>query len=901
MRNIIHTILMLASAAAVLLSCNREIEQEVQDATDCVYRFELAEGETRATLGEDGVFWEVDKDNVGLYLGAAHGEAEVIQNGGTKYVQFTAPASASGKVYAYYPYQSANTDPASTQVEFPASQQGASVSAMPMAGVPFNVQSGDTNGKIHFLNLGAVIDFRVYSAKYAGERVQSITFTVNAGEHPACGEATIDLTQVSAEDDGSLNVTWSGSNPSSVTLSEFATTAAVKEVAANGHMYMVVAPGTYTSGTITVVTNAASYTFPFQNKTLARNTITRYNMNLDSSNATRVMNESYYVKVNSADQLVDGGQYLIVYESGKQAFKPILNGNNLVASTANCQQVTISNDHRIQSSEDVDACRVVLTKAATSGYYMQAVAVGGYYFYPSSSNIVAGLTASTACTIDFVSNGVVNITAGGNNYFKYSTYSSYFRGSTTNSSRELALFLRESGSGQIQTLSFSASSFSCFLNENPVSSILSGTPTLSGAQTDVKYSSSNTSVATVDLTSGAVTVQGLGETIIAATADATDTYQGGMASYKLTVYPEPVYSIENDRVAAFLDYEEAHPYNPSDYSYTYVLSYREGTGENNRLDIPKPVRVTWETSVSNPKVFIYNNSACTVEEIMAFTENETSTSADVYNLIPGRTYYYVVKEGENEIKRGSFKTTGRRRMIKVGRNSAYGMSYANNCRDFGGQIGMNGRRLKFGKIYRGTNMDQTSPDQKTYLIDKMGIRLDVDLRAKGSSPSGKESTPALNSASVYRTYVEEYDNWGDRNMNTGLSNASLMSKTLGYIFDYVNNDKGAVFIHCKIGSDRTGYVCLLLEALLGIPQHLCDVDYELTSFCGCLDNGETRTRDDAGTNQRYWFYYTRYGIPFLTGSTLQGTTLQEKAVYYVINNLGFTTEQVTAFQEAMLE
>jgi hypothetical protein len=182
----------------------------------------------------------------------------------------------------------------------------------------------------------------------------------------------------------------------------------------------------------------------------------------------------------------------------------------------------------------------------------------------------------------------------------------------------------------------------------------------------------------------------------------------------------------------------------------------------------------------------------------------------------------------------------------------------------------------------------------------MGIRLDVDLRAQGSSPSGKGTSPALNSTSVYRTYDEQYDNWGDRDMSKGLSNPDLMKKTLGYIFQYVSEGKG-VYIHCKIGSDRTGYVCLLLEAILGVPQHLCDVDYELTSFCGCLDNGETRTRDYAGTSQRYWFYYTRYGIPFLTGTSLVGNTLQEKAVYYVTHDLGFSDAEVAAFQNAMLE
>ena len=646
MKQIAHPFITLAAVFSALTACNRQ-EVDLTDPADCVYRFELAEGETRVTLGEDGVFWEVDKDNVGLYLGAAHGEAEVIQNGGTKYVQFAAPAGASGNVYAYYPYQSANTSPASTKVVFPASQQGGSVSAMPMAGIPFEVTQGATNGKVYSVNLGAVIDFRIFSATYAGEQVQSIIFTATAGDHPACGEATIDLTGISAANEESLAVSWSGSNPSSVTLSEVATTAATKEVAAAGHLYMVVAPGTY-SGRITVITNAAVYTFPFENKTLTRNVIKRYNMNLD---------------------------------------------------------------HAV-------------------------------------------------------------------------------RGAT--------------------------------------------------------------------------------------------------------------YSIENDNVAAFLNYEEEHPYNPADYSYTWVETYRDGTSSTNRLDLPKPVPVTWTTSVSNPMVVIYNDPAHTDVEKMAFTENETSTSANVYNLVPGRTYYYVVKEGQQVKAEGGFKTAGRRRMIKVGRNSAYGARYANNCRDLGGLPAMNGKTVKFGKLYRGTNMDATSDDQKDYLINKMGILLDVDLRAKANynsyDGSTKGPTHALDANTVTRT-EEEYDHWASNNPSNdskALNNPNNMKKTLGYIFDCVH-DGNVAYIHCKIGSDRTAYVCLLLEAILGVPQHLCDVDYELTSFSYSTDNHWPRKRND--TSQTY-YYYTVNGIPSINSAS--GSTFQEKAINYV-KAMGITDAQIATFQSDMLE
>lgn len=57
------------------------------------------------------------------------------------------------------------------------------------------------------------------------------------------------------------------------------------------------------------------------------------------------------------------------------------------------------------------------------------------------------------------------------------------------------------------------------------------------------YKSSNEDVATVDATSGVVTILGSGVTTITASVDATDTYKAGSASYTLTVKnPQDIYS-----------------------------------------------------------------------------------------------------------------------------------------------------------------------------------------------------------------------------------------------------------------------------------------------------------------------------------------------------------------------
>ena len=872
----------LAAVAAALVSCQRE-EVEVADPAGHVYRFELQYGETRATLGEQGVFWEAG-DAIGLFMGSGHGEGRVVEQEGGKVVEYAAPAGLDGTVNAYYPYDASNTYSRFAKIGFPASQQGASASAMPMAGVPFEVREGDVNGKIYFMNLGSIIDFRVYSTRYAGERIRSIRLTATSGEHPVSGEATLNLSKVAWGDEASLKVSWRSDavNPSSVTLTQSATVARDKEAAAEGHLYMVVAPGTY-SGEISIVTNVAEYKFPFEDKEFTRNVLRRFNMNLDSPAATR---ESYYVRTGSAGE---GGSFLIVYENSSteaKVFHPVLSGNRYTGEAVTAP-VT---DRGILSTEEVDACQVVLEKVSgtESDYYIKVPGANNSYLYLSSNSMG---TTQNPTTFTFDDSGNLTLSRKTSSWWSTTTYylrynNSAFSSSSTAST--LALYKPDDGGLKEQYPRFSEESiaFSVTGLDLPVENI-PGVPALTGAKTPVTYSSSDPQVATVDALTGQVTVRGVGKTVITAVAEASDEYKQATASYTLKVVDG--FSIENDTVAAFLDYVEEHPYLPNDYSYSYVQTYSSASSSSNRLDLPKPVPVRWETAVSGtPTIAVYNDAAHTDEEKTANVSVTSSTSADIYSLIPGRTYYYVVKDRNTQVAEGQFKTTGRRRMIKVG-DSPYGSTYANNCRDFGGLPAMDGKSIRFGKIYRGTNMDETTDNQKNYILKYMGVGLDVDLRESGTDPAndkGKYEKDALGLGDMHTP--ERYDNWQK------LSDPARMRGTLTHIFDAVDNNIG-VYIHCKVGADRTAYVCLLLEAILGVPQGICDVDYELTSFCSAVEYNPRR-RDR--TNQTF-YYYTVNGIPHLTGQP--GDTFQEKAIYYVTNGLGIPMERITAFQNAMLE
>lgn len=215
-------------------------------------------------------------------------------------------------------------------------------------------------------------------------------------------------------------------------------------------------------------------------------------------------------------------------------------------------------------------------------------------------------------------------------------------------------------------------------------------------------------------------------------------------------------------------------------------------------------------------------------------------------------------------------------MLKVSDRAAY--DHARNCRDLGGLETVNNKKVKFGYLYRGTNMDGTSSEEKDLLRNEMRVGLDVDLRGQGEG-----TTNPLNVTYSLGNYQASYND---------LTNATKMKKTIGDIISFINNnDNKAAYIHCRIGSDRTGYVCMLVEALLGVPLWACDIDYELTSFASSMTSGN-RTRN-SGQNSDF----RRKFLP----SPNDPNQLQSIVKDYVINDLGISESEVNKFINKLVE
>lgn len=183
--------------------------------------------------------------------------------------------------------------------------------AMPMVSVPFTFTEDMLVGQdnqlqeVKFLNLGALLDFRVFSTTYQNEIVRDVIFEANKN---IVGEFKINVQEVNPDDENTLaiDLTPRAEGDFATPLTNVARTESDAVVGASkdnsGSVRMVVAPGTYT-GKVKVRTDKAYYVFNLSTaRTFDRNGIYPLGLNLDK--ATRVVMESVvrtYPKVEGAN------------------------------------------------------------------------------------------------------------------------------------------------------------------------------------------------------------------------------------------------------------------------------------------------------------------------------------------------------------------------------------------------------------------------------------------------------------------------------------------------------------------------------------------------------------------------------------------------------------------------
>jgi hypothetical protein len=339
---------------------------------------------------------------------------------------------------------------------------------------------------------------------------------------------------------------------------------------------------------------------------------------------------------------------------------------------------------------------------------------------------------------------------------------------------------------------------------------------------------------------------------------------------------ESDYDIVNAGVRAYLenvDYSDDPDYKRSD-----VAKYSGS-------DSPNPVKLSWEGRASVIRI-------STSPDLSGYREIIVNASpASVYNLIPGVRYFYSVLAADGTVLRESCVIPkGPMRMI-------HGVT--KNMRDLGGWKAGD-KTIRYGKIYRGARLDdiQSNPSAKAITFDDLGLSIDLDLRGlpPGTQGGSGEKNPWTTADPIQYVNIQlwhyfvptasQYDS--SVQVSPGAS-AEVYRSTLRTILGWLK-DGEVVYFHCHGGSDRTGTLAFLIEALMGVSENDLSKDYEVTYY-----SGSKRKRN--GESGWYFGPMVRYLRTFAPGKTIQ----EQVTAWATTGENALTLEEIDELKALLLE
>ena len=215
-----------------------------------------------------------------------------------------------------------------------------------------------------------------------------------------------------------------------------------------------------------------------------------------------------------------------------------------------------------------------------------------------------------------------------------------------------------------------------------------------------------------------------------------------------------------------------------------------------------------------------------------------------------------------------------------------------NIRDFGGRIGLGGKRVRQGLVYRGQGLNDNSAtgekqgrnrltvEDVKYLTGTLGIKTDLDLRGPGEtadlaeSPLGPNVKFILRSSSCYAGIFAEHGK-------------KVMAENFRTFLDEKNYP---IYFHCIGGADRTGSLAYVMNCVLGVDRHEAETDWESTFYPRIPDENP---------DPKFWCRESHFNDGFSKYGK-DGDGWCRRAELY-LKDCGITDEEIAKFREIMLE
>ena len=215
-----------------------------------------------------------------------------------------------------------------------------------------------------------------------------------------------------------------------------------------------------------------------------------------------------------------------------------------------------------------------------------------------------------------------------------------------------------------------------------------------------------------------------------------------------------------------------------------------------------------------------------------------------------------------------------------------------NLRDIGGRIGLGGRRVRQGLIYRGQGLNDNSVtgerrgrnrltvEDVDYLTGTLGIKTDLDLRSAreiadlAASPLGERVTFINHPSPAYAAIFSER---GRKDM-------------AGNFRVFCDRKNYPVYFHCIGGADRTGSLAYVINGVLGVSRHELETDWEATFYPSVPDENP---------DTKFWRRESHFSDGFAKYGDAD-TSWNDRIVLY-LRSCGITDEEIARFREIMLE
>ena len=317
-------------------------------------------------------------------------------------------------------------------------------------------------------------------------------------------------------------------------------------------------------------------------------------------------------------------------------------------------------------------------------------------------------------------------------------------------------------------------------------------------------------------------------------------------------------------------------------------------------DMPCKYSIRWDKDAMESgamKLHIEDELGWSGEQEIA----EGSPYVNITNLVPNDKYTYRVTSASGKVlAEGNFSTKGSLHQVYFHGDPDKGNikgGGARNARDFGGWKTLDGKTIKYRKIYRGGRLNEkwkpyplNAQGEKEVLFE--GIKAELDLRGN----SDVMFTPAVEGLDHCAPVIEQ----GGKTML--VSDKEKTKECFMFVYNCVKANK-PVHFHCSLGRDRTGTLGILILGLLGVREGDIAKEYELTYFAPV---GYSVSSSDKKSNPKPIFKNTRMSwvysdvVPYFWELAGDGT-FAEGVEKYLLEVAGVSQEVIDDFRKLMLE